>query len=133
MDFPLGFHKQAFKAHEAGNCAGDQGKFWEMHDMIFENQKTMQPEDLMKHAEKLGLDMAAFKNCLDSEKYAEEIRKDMAEGQKAGVRGTPSFLIGYTNPNDGTKIKAVKFVRGAQPYSKFKEEFDSLLKEEKKK
>lgn len=82
LDFPLGFHKQAFKAAEAGACAGDQGKFWEMHDMLFENQKAITPEDLVKYAEKLGLDMSKFKECLDSGKHADEIKKDMSEGQK---------------------------------------------------
>jgi protein-disulfide isomerase len=126
LDFPLGFHKQAAKAAEAGACAGDQGKFWEMHDMLFENQKAINPEDLVKYAESLGLDMAKFKECLDSGKHAEEIKKDMAEGQKAGVSGTPSSLIGWVQ-DDGKSVKAVKIVKGAQPYAAFKDAIESLL------
>ena len=59
--------------------------------MLFENQKALNPEDLVKYAETLGLDMPKFKECLDSGKHTEEINKDMAEGQKAGVSGTPSY------------------------------------------
>jgi protein-disulfide isomerase len=126
LDFPLGFHKQAFKAAEAGACAGEQGKFWEMHDMLFENQKAINPEDLVKYAESLGLDMPKFKECLDSGKTADEIKKDMAEGQKAGVSGTPSSLIGWVQ-EDGKSVKAVKIVKGAQPYAAFKDAIESLL------
>jgi protein-disulfide isomerase len=126
LDFPLGFHKFAFKAAEAGDCAGEQGKFWEMHDTLFENQKDLSPESLVKYAEKIGLDMPKFKECLDSGKYADEIKKNMAEGQKAGVTGTPSSLLGWVQP-DGKSVRAVKKIVGAQPYSAIKEAIDSLL------
>ncbi len=94
--------------------------------MLFENQKALNPEDLIKYAEALGLDMAKFKECLDGGKHAEEIKKDMAEGQKAGVSGTPSSLIGWVQ-DDGKSVKAVKIVKGAQPYTAFKDAIDSLL------
>ena len=94
--------------------------------MIFENQKAINPEDLVKYAETLGLDMPKFKECLDSGKHADEIKKDIAEGQKAGVSGTPSSLIGWVQ-DDGTTVKAVKIVKGAQPYAAFKEAIESLL------
>ena len=70
--------------------------------------------------------MAKFKECLGSGKYADEIKKDMTEGQKAGVTGTPSSLLGWVQP-DGKSVKAVKIVKGAQPYAAFKEAIDSLL------
>ncbi|MBS1113175.1 MAG: protein-disulfide isomerase DsbG-like protein [Nitrospirae bacterium] len=94
--------------------------------MIFENQKAINPEDLVKYAETLGLDMPKFKECLDSGKHADEIKKDIAEGQKAGVSGTPSSLIGWVQ-DDGKTVKAVKIVKGAQPYAAFKEAIESLL------
>lgn len=125
MDFPLAMHKNAFKASEAGLCAGDQGKFWEMHDRLFANQQTLNPEDLIKHAEALGLDAAKFKECLDSGKHAADIKKVMAEGAKAGITGTPAFLLGFVQP-DG-KVKAVKKISGAQPYNAFKDAIDGLL------
>ena len=126
LDFPLGFHKNAFKAAEAGACAGKQGKFWEMHGMIFENQKAISPEDLVKYAETLGLDMPKFKDCFDNGKTADEIKKDMEEGRKAGVSGTPSSLLGWVQ-DDGKSVKAVKIVKGAQPYAAFKDAIESLL------
>ncbi len=100
LDFPLDMHKNAFKASEAGLCAGDQGKFWEMHDKLFANQPALKQEDLIKHAEALGLNTVKFKECLDSGKHAEEIKKGMAEGQKAGVRAHPRFSL------DSLKLKA---------------------------
>lgn len=95
--------------------------------MLFENQKALTPEDLVKYAENLGLDMSKFKECLDSGKHADEIRKDTAEGQKAGVSGTPSTLLGWVQDN-GKKVKAVKIVKGAQAYPAFKDTIDGLLK-----
>jgi protein-disulfide isomerase len=125
LDFPLGFHNKAFKAAEAANCAGDQGKFWQMHDRLYANQNALSPEDLLKHADALGLEMSKFKECLDGGKYAEEIRKDTAKGQKAGISGTPAFLMGFSE-SEG-KVKAVNMITGAQPYSAFKEAIEKLL------
>ena len=97
-----------------------------MHNTLFENQKDLKPESLVKYAEKIGVDMPKFKECLSSGRYADEIKKDVAEGQKAGVSGTPSSLLGWVEP-DGKSVKAVKIVVGAQPYSVLKEAIDSLL------
>ena len=125
MDFPLAMHKNAQKAAEAGLCAGDQGKFWEMHDKLFENARALGAEEISTYAEALGLEMGKFKECLDGGQYAEVIKKRMAEGQKAGISGTPAFLLGFFEP-DG-KVKAVKKLSGAQPYPAFKAAIDELL------
>ncbi len=125
MDFPLPMHSNAMKAAEASECAGDQGKFWDMHDRIFANQQALKPDDLVKSAESIGANPAKFKECLDSGKHSEQIKKDIAQGQKAGVTGTPAFLIGYAEPNG--KVKAVKKIVGAQPYATFKAAIDELL------
>ncbi len=130
MDFPLPMHGNAMKAAEAGLCAGDQGKFWEIHDKLFENPQALGQESLLKNAEALGLDMTKFKECLDSGKHAEEIKRRMAEGQKAGINGTPAFLLGFIEP-DG-KVKATKKLVGAQPYALFKAAIDELLTPPKK-
>jgi len=127
LDFPLPFHNQAFKAAEAAECAGEQGKFWEMHNKIFENQRALSPEDLSKDAEAVGVDMPKFKACLDSGKFSDEIKKDMSKGQNAGATGTPTTFLGWVQP-DGKTVKAVKKIVGAQPYSDFKEAVESLLK-----
>ncbi|MBW2986396.1 DsbA family protein [Candidatus Woesearchaeota archaeon] len=113
--FPLGFHSHAQLAAEASECAHDQGKFWEMHDKIFENQKDLSEESLKTWAEELELDMDDFNSCLDSHKYAEKVKLSMAEGQKVGVQGTPSVLI------------EDELVVGAQPFENFKKVIDSKL------
>ncbi len=125
-DFPLDFHKQAAKAHEAAHCAGEQGKYWQMHAQLFANQKALHLERLPGHAKTAGLqDLAAFEDCLSSGKYAERIDASKAEGGKLGIRGTPSFAIGLT-ATDGS-VKAKKIVRGAQPYAIFQKILDELL------
>ncbi len=129
MDFPLPMHGQAMKASEAALCAGDQEKFWEMHDRLFANQNALSPEALSKHAEVLGLDTAQFKECLDSGKHAAQIKAAMAEGQKAGITGTPGFLLGFVEA-DG-KVKATKKISGAQPYANFKAAIDEMLSSKK--
>lgn len=125
-DFPLAFHKQAPKAHEAAHCAGEQGKYWEMHAQLFANQKALHLEKLPQHAETAGVsDLAAFQECLGSGKHAERIQLSMAEGNKLGIRGTPSFAVGLTEPNGS--VKALKIIRGAQAYNMFQKIIDDLL------
>lgn len=123
-------HKLAFKAAQAARCAGEEGKFWEMHDRLFANQRAIEP--LKGHAEALGLDVGAFESCMASEKYAEAVRKDMAEAQKAGATGTPSFVLGRTDPADPTKVKGITFIRGAQQFAAFKTEIEKALAEVEK-
>lgn len=119
-DFPLSFHKQAPIAAEAANCAGDQGKYWEYNTTIFENQRNIQTSDLQDYAKKLGLDMKKFTQCLDSGKFKDEIQKDIQDGAKAGVSGTPAYFINGI------------FLSGAQPFENFKEIIDEELDRLKK-
>ncbi len=125
-DFPLGFHKNAFKAAEAANCASDQDKFWEMYGRIFSNQKALELKTLQQNAQNLGLDLPKFNQCLESGKYASKIRKDLDDAQKAGITGAPTFLLGLTVPNN-PKVKILKTLVGAKSYASFKEAIDSLL------
>lgn len=130
VDLPLeSIHKLAFKAAEAANCAGEQGKYWEMHDRLFANQKTLEP--WKAHAEAVGLDVPKFEACLSAGKQAEEIRRDMAEVQKAGVTGTPAFFLAYTDPGS-SKVKTLVRITGAQPFSSFKAQIDRFLSEQPK-
>jgi protein-disulfide isomerase len=135
MDFPLDMHKNAFKASVAGLCARDQGKFWEMNDRLFSNPTNnpmwLEQENILKLAEALGLDMTGFKTCLDSGKHDGDIKQRIAEGQsKAGITGTPAFLLGYMM-SDG-KVKAVKRLVGAAPYANFKAAIDEVLSSKKR-
>jgi protein-disulfide isomerase len=131
-DFPLeSIHKNAFKASEAANCAGDQGKYWEMHDKLFENQKALNNEDLLKYAGELNLNTGNFEKCLNSGTYASTVRESISEGQKAGVTGTPAFFLAINEGND-SNVKTSKRITGAQPYANFKEAIDDLLSSQKK-
>jgi len=115
-DFPLlRLHKNAQKAAEAAECAGEQDKYYEMHDMLFENGVTGGVTTFKGYAKSLGLDTAKFDKCLDSGAMTKEIAKDVADAQAVGVQGTPAFYING------------KLISGAQPYSVFKTAIDSAL------
>ena len=125
LDLPLeSIHKLAFKGAEATHCAHDQGKFWEMHQRLMEQQKALEP--WKAHAEALGLDVAKFEECMNGGNHAAAVRKDMAEAQKAGATGTPSFVLGLTDPTDPSKVKGLTFIRGAQPFDRFKAEIEQV-------
>ena len=91
--FPLSFHKQAQKAAEASLAAHAQGKFWEYHDLLFANMKALEVPNLIKYAEQVGLDVAKFTAELNADKYADQVKKDIAAGQAVGVRGTPTMFV----------------------------------------
>ncbi len=95
-----------------------------MHDRLFASQRSLEP--WTPHAEAVGLDVAAFETCLASGRPADDVRKDMAEAQKAGVTGTPSFLLAYTDPKS-SKVRTLTRLVGAQPYAAFKAQIDRLL------
>jgi len=124
-DFPLGFHKKAIPAAMAANCAGEQSKYWEIHNFLFENPDKLDTASILNSIEDLGLNKQKFEACLNDKSKEAEITKDFEDGQKYGVRGTPSYFIGKTT--DGDEITGT-FVRGAQPYSVFKEHIDEQLK-----
>ncbi|MGH9511020.1 MAG: thioredoxin domain-containing protein [Terriglobales bacterium] len=91
-DFPLPMHKDAEKAAEGAHCAGDQGKFWEYHDLLFSSHQVDVPS-LKAHAAELKLNQAKFDACLDSGAEAAAVKKDQAEGTRLGLTGTPSFFV----------------------------------------
>jgi len=92
-NFPLDFHRDSLLAHQAALAAGAQGKFWEMHDRIFSNQRAMKRENLLEMAGELGLDLNRFESDLESDRVKAAIEADRAEGTRLGVRGTPTFFI----------------------------------------
>ena len=123
-DYPLEqIHPLAPKAAEAARCAGDQGKYWEMHDRLFANQNALQPEKLSGHAKALNLDVAAFQACLDDKRHALQVREDIEAGDGVGARGTPMFIVG---PSSGGEVKTGVIIHGAQPIAVFKTEIDKL-------
>ena len=101
MDFPLSMHPNAWPAHLASWCAGEQGKFWEMHDAIFMNQDrwntqaTRRPDRVLSGlARQVGVNMDQYESCVSSRKYQQQIRANVDEGVRRGVGGTPTFFIG---------------------------------------
>lgn len=98
-NYPLSFHQNAPLAHEAALAAGEQGKFWEMHDILFSNQKALERTDLTRYAKQLDLDLERFQDALDSRKFLPIVERDKAEGALLGVMGTPTFFI------NGIKVK----------------------------
>jgi protein-disulfide isomerase len=93
-DFPLTqIHPEAFRAAEAAQCAGEQGKFWEYHDQLFSNQKALQPTDLTKYAADLKLDAKRFDACVTASKFTERVRDGMKLGGRLGVNSTPTLYI----------------------------------------
>ena len=114
-DFPLGFHTNAQKAAEAAECAGEQDKFWEMHDRLFEGGVGGGVPSFKQFAVGIGLDTGEFNECLDSGEMASEVKKDMADGANAGITGTPGFVING------------QLVSGAQPFSVFRDIIETEL------
>lgn len=108
-------HSTSQKAQEAAECAEEQGKFWEMHDLLYQNQGALDVDSLKGYASQLGLNTATFNSCLDSGKHANEVNKDTTDGRTAGVRGTPTFFI------NGEKLV------GAQPYATFQQAIEKAL------
>ena len=96
-----------------------------MHDRLFQHQRALEPWS--GHAEALGLDVAKFDECLASGRHQDAVRKDMTVARSAGATGTPSFVLGYTDLEDPTKVKGITFMKGAQAYASFKAEIDKAL------
>jgi protein-disulfide isomerase len=112
---PLSIHPQAPGAHAAAEAAHRQGKFWEMYELIFENQRDLDPATFERYAEKLDLDMKQFREDVEADEVKRRIAEDMQQAQTLGVTGTPSFFING------------RFLSGAQPFANFKRYIDDAL------
>jgi len=127
-DFPIqSIHPNALPASVASECANEQGKFKEMHDMLFDNQNEWNKQETVdalslfsQYAAKIQLDQEIFDSCLTNGNYIEEIRNDLDDGRDYGVSGTPGFFVG----ND--QIGYVE-LKGAQPFESFKKIIDAQL------
>jgi protein-disulfide isomerase len=92
--FPLAeAHPHAQLAAQAAEAAGAQGKFWEMHDMLFEHQDALEGDDIVGYAESVGLDVARFARDIEAGTYAKRVRDDFRSGVRSGVNGTPTFFV----------------------------------------
>ncbi len=111
--FPLPMHAGAMKTHEASECAAEQGKFWEYHNAIFQNQTSLRQEGILNQlAAQTGLDQKAFDQCLSSGKFRQKVEDDIAKGRASGVQGTPAVFVNG------------RLVEGARPF----EHFDKVVR-----
>ena len=125
FSFPLPVHPNAQKASEAAECAGLQGKFWEMHHRLFANRTALQTRDLIDSAVLIGLDKVRFSQCLESGATAAIVQRDREEGVRLGVNATPAFFVGV-EAADG-QVELVRRINGAQPVEEFEHTFTELL------
>lgn len=116
---PLPFHNRAMPAAIASECAHDQGKFWEMHDKLFANQRQLSDSNLEKFAKEIGLNVKQWKKCYEADKHKNDIVKDQRRAASLGARGTPSFFING------------RYLSGAQPFPSFQNVIDEELKKAK--
>jgi protein-disulfide isomerase len=124
-DYPLDqLHPQARKAAEAAHCAGEQGRFWEMHDVLFRNQRALASTQLAEHAKATGIGGAKFDECLASGRYAVRVAQGVADGAAIGVQGTPTFVVGRTAAGDSVQGTPI---RGAQSLEVFRRIIDQTL------
>ena len=120
-DLPLEFHASAGPAAEAAHCAGEQGKFWSMHEALLGGAEDLAGGGIDKRAAAVGLDPGRLHECLKARRYAPTIEAHVREADAAGIRGTPGFVVGRVVHGE---LQGVR-VEGALPY----EQFDALLRE----
>jgi protein-disulfide isomerase len=123
-DLPLDFHPNAMRAAEAARCAIDQGKYWQIRDVMGANPDKLDLEHLVGFASDLKMDTTAFRACVTSEKYKNAVQTDVMEAMKIGANGTPTFVVGKSTPEgvDG------EIVVGAMPYALFDDKLKGLQK-----
>jgi protein-disulfide isomerase len=122
-------HPVAFKAAQAVECAGDQGKFWDLHGRLFSNQSSLANGDMSTPAKAVGLDMEQFEKCLSSGKTEAIVRAGVQQAGSLGIQSTPSFVIGIVdgqNPGDAN-VKILGVINGAYPFPVFKTALDKAL------
>lgn len=119
-------HPDAVKAHVAAACAGDQGRYWDMHDRLFADQGNFQRERFVEDARHAGLDIARFQSCLAGTSHDAIIRQDIDEAVRGGVNGTPVFVVALTASDNGA-VTPLRVVVGVQPYDAFVDAIDAVL------
>ena len=125
-DMPLPFHQQALPAARAAHCAGEQGKFWQMHDSLFADDGPLEAGGIDARATKLGLDVSKLNGCVASDRFANVIQKGLDEAAQMQITGTPTFLVGTVDAK-GNIVNIKKAIVGAQPFEAFKATVDPLL------
>jgi protein-disulfide isomerase len=129
FDFPVEQrHPEAYGAAVGARCAADQGAVQPMRERLYRNPELLQQEHMPDHAAALGLDGASFASCLQDPAKAEAIQRDLELGQRLMVRGTPTFLVGYTQ-GEGARVRVLRRIVGAQPLDVFETAIDGVIAE----
>jgi protein-disulfide isomerase len=123
VDMPLNFHPNAAKAAEAARCAGEQMRFWAMHDLLGANAAKLDLDSMTGFAKQIGLNTDAFRKCVESGKHAAAVQADLQEVSRVGATGTPTFLVGASTAEGVTG----ELIEGALPYPMFEQKLNSLL------
>jgi protein-disulfide isomerase len=117
-NFPLeAIHPMALKSAEAAECAGDQDRFWDMHDLLFKSQDQLSPDDIRRNAEILGLSLSQFDECVTSGQMTSRVRANQSEARELGINSTPTFLIAERQLDGAIRVK--RKVVGAIPAANF--------------
>lgn len=128
QDFPVdALHPAAIRAHEAGRCAADQGRFWDLHATLFSPAGSHTPELLEKRAADAGLKMEAYRECVSSGRYTDAVKRSVKQGQALGIQGTPSFVIGVLDRKTD-EVRVLQAISGAQPFEAFARAIEAALK-----
>ena len=125
IDLPLPMHSKAAKAAEASHCAEDQGKFWEIHELMMAKQESL--GELSSYAADLNLDVQKFDECVGAGKYANAVNRGIALAQKLGINAVPGFIIGRVDPSNPGKATGISMIQGAMPFASFQMELDAAL------
>jgi protein-disulfide isomerase len=120
---PLPMHNEARGAALAANCAARQGKFWQLHDRLFQNQQQLSLQAERAMASDAGVDLSQFDECMKDQPGSAGIARDMESAQTLGINSTPTFLIGRVQPDRTVKVSEV--ILGAQPENRFRAAFEA--------
>ena len=124
VTYPLVGHAHAEPAAEAALCAGNQHRFWDMHDVLFRDQTALDRQSFIGHATELGLDVVLFSECIDVGGELAAIERNKTIARDLGVQGTPSFFLGFVQPDGSVALQ--KRINGAMPFGDFQEAITTL-------
>ncbi len=131
-DFPVDqLHPEAIRAHEAAQCAAEQGKFWDLHARLFSKPGSHTTQAIEDRALEAGLDVAAFRSCVASGRTTAAVRASVGQAVELGATGTPAFFLGVRDPATN-QVKVSQAITGAQPYAAFEKALEAALKQQSK-
>lgn len=128
-DFPIDeLHPEAIRAHEAAQCAREQGRYWELHEQLFTGPNSHPQDALEARAVAAGVNLDTFRECLASGRMTDRVRAIAAQATNLGANGTPAFFLGFRDPATN-QVRLVRAISGAQPFELFQQAIDAMLAE----